>query len=312
MGVTLHWLDDNLQRVSVALACQRFRGVHNYKNIAKMLDYINVKYGIKTNQIIATVTDNGSNFVKPFKEFTLQESSPAIFMSKVSHSLSDDIDADEESDADDDIKIMEIPESDCDFATGIEPVIMLPKHFRCASHTLNLIATTDCAKAIASNVGVRTKHMHAIEKCRKLWTKARRSGTAEIIMEVLGHTLSYPGETRWNSYFDSISRILHEDTKPKMAALHQKLGLPNFKDAEIQYLEDYCQILKPLATALDILQGEINTYYGYLLPTLISLANQWEKMKAVFQDPRHFSANLILNACSQALRTRFSAMFELS
>lgn len=309
MGVTLHWLDDKLERVSVALACQRFRGVHNYKNIAEKLDYIYGKYGINTDQIIATVTDNASNFVKAFNEFTSQKSAVTESKEKVNPSLSVS-DSDDSDASDNDIELTTIPD-ECDSAAETEFAIMLPKHVRCASHTLNLIATSDCTKAISSNVGVRTKHMHAIDKCRKLWTKAGRPGTAEIIMEVLGHTLSCPGETRWNSYFDCISRILHEDTKPKLATLHQKLGLPHFKETEIQYLEDYCQVMKPLATALDILQGETNTYFGYLLPTLTSLANKWEKMKNDFHGPRHFSANLILNTCSEALFRRFSSVFEL-
>lgn len=153
--------------------------------------------------------------------------------------------------------------------------------------------------------------MHALNKCRKLWAKAGRPGTSEIIVEVLGHTLSSPGETRWNSYFDSISQILHEETKPKLAILHEKLGLTNFKENEIQYLEDCCQVMKPLAAALDILQGDTNTYFGYLLPTLISLANKWNKMKKYFQGARHFGASLILNACLEGLLRRFSALFQL-
>lgn len=293
IGVTLHWLDSNLQRVSVAIACQRFPGVHNYKAIAEMLHAIYIKYGIKNQQIIATVTDNGSNFVKAFKEFTLHDA--------------EEVETDKEDI--EEINMIDFPDTDESAETDL--TIALPQHFRCASHTLNLIPTSDCMKAISANLSVRNKHMHAIDKCRKLWAKAGRPGTAEIIKNVLGHTLSSPGDTRWNSSYDSISRILDKDTKPKLPILHQSLGLTNFTDIELQYLEDYCQILKPLATALDILQGESNTYFGFLLPTLISLSNKWRKMKANFQGPRYFSANLILNACIDALHKRFASIFQL-
>lgn len=100
-------------------------------------------------------------------------------------------------------------------------------------------------------------------------------------MEVLGHTLTSPGETRWNSHFDCISRILHQDARPTYFTIY------NFQETEIQYLEDHYQVLKPLATALDIRQSETNTYFGYLFPTLTSLANKWKNMKVDFQGPSH-------------------------
>lgn len=167
------------------------------------------------NQIVATVTDNGSNFVKAFQEFALHEKSPNTLLTSES---SDDGEGSESETNEDVLELTNIPDPG-DFI-GNESVIKLPKHLRCASHTLNLIATADCSKAINSNLEVRTKHTHAIDKSRKLWSKAGKPGTAEIIREVLGCTLSAPGETRWNSYFDSISRILHEDIRPKLPSLH--------------------------------------------------------------------------------------------
>ncbi|CAG9825726.1 unnamed protein product [Phaedon cochleariae] len=83
MGVTLHWIDANLERHSVALACKRFSGIHDYKNIGEMLENINLKFGIKSTQIIATVTDNGSNFVKAFREFSMGEEEVQDFQQEI-------------------------------------------------------------------------------------------------------------------------------------------------------------------------------------------------------------------------------------
>ncbi|KAF2889420.1 hypothetical protein ILUMI_16753, partial [Ignelater luminosus] len=99
-------------------------------------------------------------------------------MEEVNSSLSDS-DSDDFDATVNDIELTTITE-ECDPATETEFAIMLPQNIRCGSCTLNLIAISDCMKAISSNVGVPTKHMHAIDKCCKLWTKAGWPGTPEV------------------------------------------------------------------------------------------------------------------------------------
>lgn len=69
MGVTLHWIDKaTLERNKAALACKRVRGRHTFDVIAAELESIHASYGV-LNRVVATVTDNASNFVKAFKTF---------------------------------------------------------------------------------------------------------------------------------------------------------------------------------------------------------------------------------------------------
>ncbi|CAH0562812.1 unnamed protein product [Brassicogethes aeneus] len=301
MGVTLHWIDSNLDRKSVALACKRFCGTHDYKNIGEMLENINLKFGIRPTQIIATVTDNGSNFVKAFREFAVGDGEREVhedLQAETSIGVHDrEEDVDEEDITFEQIDVFDNPD-DCR--------IILSTHVRCASHTLNLIATTDCKNAIQSNVLVRKRHTEVFLKCNILWTKARRPKTAEIIKDALGHTLSYPGVTRWNSYYDSVSQILSE--KLKLPSLFQRLNMNYFRETELKYLEEYCMVLKPLASTLDLLQGQDCVHYGYILPSLLSLRNKWEKIKL---QELSCGGKLLLTTCMQSLERRFSDILNL-
>ncbi|KYN01440.1 hypothetical protein ALC62_07790 [Cyphomyrmex costatus] len=73
MGVTAHWITEDLKRNSCVLDCRRFKGTHSYDRIAEMFLDIYSEYGLKHEQVISTVTDNGSNFVKAFAEFGIAQ-----------------------------------------------------------------------------------------------------------------------------------------------------------------------------------------------------------------------------------------------
>ncbi|CAH0562791.1 unnamed protein product [Brassicogethes aeneus] len=116
----------------VALLCQRFMGSHTFEKIAEILDNIHAKFGLHTEKLVATVTDNGSNFVKAFKEFG------GGTLTKITDTESDNGEGEED--------YYEFTSILNDFFS-----LQLPKHVRCASHTLNLIATTDVKNAIQSD-----------------------------------------------------------------------------------------------------------------------------------------------------------------
>lgn len=69
MKIFLQIEKNPIKRLSALLGCYRFKGVHNFEVIADILEKIYEEYGL-TDKIISTVTDNGSNFVKAFEEFS--------------------------------------------------------------------------------------------------------------------------------------------------------------------------------------------------------------------------------------------------
>ncbi|EDW02868.1 GH10806 [Drosophila grimshawi] len=242
---TCHWLDQKYQRKSTALACRRFTG--DYAQIVEMMSSINTEYDLNNLKIVATVTHNGSNFAKVFREFGIQN----------------DNSYDDESDC---------CHADVDAASKVLAYNTLPNHIQCASHTLNLLASSDFVQLLGEDKALRERHSKVFAKCSALWRKCNCPKSAEIIQTVLsGGALIAPISSRWNSIYDGICYILSH--KEKLAELCSKLALHNscFSAGDIQYLEEYRTLMAPIASTIEFLQMETNLYYGCLIPALTSL-----------------------------------------
>lgn len=150
----------------------------------------------------------------------------------------------------------------------------LSKHIRCASHTLNLIATVDSADA-KENSRYAKIYVPTFSKLNCLWNKTRRPKSSEMIREMLGSGLSRPGQTRWNSLYRSIVQILSKE-KDCLENLMLEFNITPFTCLERQFLEEYTDVLSTIAAALDNLQ-KTNCHYGILLPTLYSTRAQLEE-----------------------------------
>lgn len=240
LGMTAHWIDPSTFVCGhAALACKRVRGRHTYDVIANEIEQVHSAYGLGS-KVIATVTDNRTNFIKASKMFE--------------HS-----DSDEESEEDEEVTFTDVEQT---LFTDSDGQFSLPPHLRCASHTLNLIFH-DVEKRLKANES-KVIYRNAVSKCSALWTKAKRSSVASFFLK---KKLIVPTSTRWNSFHDALSRI----TNIPVAELNTVctwFGIKCFMDREYLFLKEYCIVLKPLTVALDIMQGEDNCYFGTLLPTL--------------------------------------------
>jgi len=294
LGVTAHWISkNNLNRISKALACRRFKGSHTYDKISDLINEINSEFNLDSTKIIATVTDNGSNFVKAFKMFGVnrQNIDMVVDVNSVDNSESD----------------LESNQNNTQNYVGhtIDIENMLPMHFRCFAHTLNLCATTDINKVIKSCVELSSIHHQVINKCNILWKLAGRPKSAEIIQNILGHTLSRPGETRWNSLYDSLRQIL--SIKNNILNLNRALEINTknaLRDQDFNYIEEHLRCTAPISEALDIMQGELNTYYGVVLPCLLALRRKIE----VLAKPDHHTwiyCKPIVHALLESIEKRF-------
>ena len=148
----------------------------------------------------------------------------------------------------------------------------LPWHLRCASHTLNLIATTDIANANKESQEFADSHSEALGRCNWLWKVLRSPKINEAVKSYLGRALLWPVVTRLNSLYDSLKRIILLKDKILHPDINEIVQLRNpLRDSDFEYIEEYVMCLQPLADAIDILQGEGYCFCGYLLPTLLCL-----------------------------------------
>ncbi|KAI2645638.1 Zinc finger BED domain-containing protein 4 [Labeo rohita] len=271
---------------SVALACRRIKGPHTFDVLG-----------------IRTTTDNGSNFIKAFREYGEQqqdENNNCASSETEEDACSDENEQEEEGVDVDFIEVTPILMED----DGLQ--FQLPKHHRCACHLLNLVATVDAAKA-NSNDSYKRLSRSAFAKCSGLWNKTSRSSTAsDIIEETCKIQLIRPNDTRWNSLFLSVERIVRiikDEGEGALRTVCTALKLPMLSSVEISFLEEFARTMGPLAKALNILQDETDVQMGWLLPTLTLLIN---KLERIHINSRYCKP--LVDAVLEGLQKRFKDM----
>ena len=184
LGVTCHWIDpDTRVRKSCVLACSLMEKKHTGEYIAQMLDRIQTQFKIQ-GSVVRTTTDNGANFVSSFKLFgqqTIQvlpehhpeEDAIAEELESMSQQAAQDVFVIHVKDAfpitvDDEPAAEPIQLHDAlDREAEVHGKYNLPKHARCAAHTMNLIASADVNKA---KLGFSTILKEALERCGSIWS----------------------------------------------------------------------------------------------------------------------------------------------
>ena len=137
----------------------------------------------------ATITDNGSNFVKAFTVYSdsaikIIEDAELEGEDVVFEDLDELLPVDpEETNIDDDLTQVQYD---------------LPPHYRCVAHTLNLVASKDVDKFLFTSSISKTVYCNSFAKSSALWNKASRSTIAsDTAQDVIKRPLIVPNTTRW-------------------------------------------------------------------------------------------------------------------
>ena len=231
MGLTSHFILDYTLH-SAMLSCTRFRGSHTGESIRDQYDEILSVFSI-SNKVCATVTDNAANMTRAF--VTL----PGLEMSQT----------------DDDYADLTPNES---IETDPELQQCLPEHYRCFSHTLQLVVRDGLKDA-----GQMGK---VLNKVSKLVSYVHHSTVAAEILEA-DLRLEVGNATRWNSQLRMIRSLLRidSDTLDKLDCQH-KLNI-----YEMNIMRELCEILSPFETATDMTQGENHVTASLVVPCVRGL-----------------------------------------
>lgn len=183
----------------------------------------------------------------------------------------------------------------------------LPPHQRCACHTLNLVSTSDADKA-ETDPAYKKVSRSAFAKCQGLWNKYGRSSlAADAVIDLYGLGLKKPNQTRWNSVFMAVERLvrlINEHGEDSFHTLCSKLDLPKLSGLELTFLMEYIAVMKPLAQALNILQSESNMFMGYLLPTICIL-----RQKLMAKQATATICKPLISALMNGIDERFHCLF---
>ena len=122
------------------LAGEPFKERHMFDRVAEHLDKIQKQFAVSESKIVAAVTDNSSNFIKAFKEFGIELHTEEGHPLPARHS-SGSLLVETDERGEDSEGYINVMIEDCN-----DESIILPPHYRCCSHTLNLVCTSDAKK----------------------------------------------------------------------------------------------------------------------------------------------------------------------
>ena len=241
-------------------------------------------------QVVSTTTDNGANYISAFNrnsERDAEQQEQEVVDPEVVHTST--------------ILVADALEE----VNQQEEVVQLPKHRRCAAHTVNLLSSRDVENVPGWTTHPRPAFNKPAAKAQSVWNaQNRKTVTANDIKSALGKKLVTPGVTRWNSSHDAykclLTEVLDLDKRNKLNQISQRQHpdpLPHITQNDVQIWSEYVKVTAPLAACLDVLQGEEKAYMGCLLPHLQVLKDSLEALSR--DDSIVHAQNLVANLLHQ-------------
>jgi hypothetical protein len=127
---------------------------------------------------------------------------------------------------------------------------------------------------------------------------------ADAVEDIIGMTFMNPTCTRWSSEFNAVNRIVAVGLD-KVRECQQKIGLVVMTETEMSFLKGFVQVMKPMAVAMELLQGEKDVYTGHVIPTIIGIQQKLNNMQL-----NDALLRPLVRALTAGLETRFNCIFN--
>uniref|UniRef100_UPI00358F4092 uncharacterized protein n=1 Tax=Myxine glutinosa TaxID=7769 RepID=UPI00358F4092 len=273
LGMTVTWLERvTFEGQSAVLGIKEITVSQTGQYLAEAISELHDDFGIK-RKVVSTTTDNDANYISALNHYGA--------LGRDDEQL-DVVEVDPEVVQTNTILVVDALEE----VDQQEEVVHVPKHRRCAAHTVNLLASRDVEKVPGWSAQPRPAFTKPAAKAQGLWNaQNRKTVTANDIKTALGKKLVTPGVTRWNSSHDAykclLTEVLDMDKRNNLNQICQRQHphpLPHITEDDVQIWSEYVKVTAPLAACLDVLQGEEKAYMGCLLPHLQVLKDSLEAL----------------------------------
>lgn len=192
-----------------------------------------------------------------------------------------------------------ISDNAANITKAVELMFGKGKHIPCFAHTLNLLATkaindvpelTELLKKVKAIVGW---FHHSTSACDEL----RRITNKTVVQDV---------PTRWNSTYNMLTRFIELRSCINEIINRNKSAPPMLSAAEMEALEEACQVLEPLSIATNDISSETYLTSSMAIPVASILKDSIEKL-----DPKNEMGKALKESVLAQHKKRFGLIEQV-
>ncbi|XP_055308984.1 uncharacterized protein LOC129572896, partial [Sitodiplosis mosellana] len=293
LAVSVHYYTKNMELKTSFIACELFEGRHTNDKVAAKLNEIFKRFGI-LEKVFFVTTDGAGEYTAAFKNYGDNYRSIELLNSYQdlewfggTAARSSDSDDEDNSDSEPEDEFVHRIDSRTDqMSADIQaefqvhrifedrgddtelPLLRNMNRIACSAHMLDKIGKNDSLKA-KTDPTYDSIFERVFAKLKTIWDLKNSRLSSEIFTHYTQRKLVGPHRIRWMCTYDAIVNIRSIE-RTKLENFCDELQISKFDDDEYIFLEEYIEVIKPVAAALKTLEANKYTS-GIYLPILVGL-----------------------------------------